>query len=228
MIQALVVFLIVTTDSQFMPPQSFPYPFQQQGQPSPQMMHMPNGSPSMQMANGGPMMQPPNGGHMMQMPNGGPIMSHGPVMMPHLPRLPGMLPSPMHMPMTLPMNGGRLPMVVMPHHSKKADKHRRKRRKPKRKRVNMESSSSEGSCSESVDYRRSRNKVASSSRNSKRREVLTPVVSYVTKDGYVVFQKKIKKERARDWLEMTKGDDDRHDSRQFKEKIRIRDHDHQR
>ncbi|KAJ8724680.1 hypothetical protein PYW08_016154 [Mythimna loreyi] len=227
-VQWLAVLLMMTTNSQFMPPPSFPYPFQQ-GQPGAQMMHnMPNGSPAMQMPNGGHMMQPASGGPMMQMPNGAQLMQmpQGPIMMPHLPRLPGMSANPMQMPMPLPMNGGRLPMVIMPHHSKKADRPRRKKRKPKRKRINMESSSSEDSCSESVDYRRSRNKVKSSLRKSNKREVLTPVVSYVTKDGYVVYQKKIKKDKARDWLEMTKGDDDRHDSRQFKDKIKIRDHDH--
>lgn len=173
------------------------------------------------------MMQPPSSGTMMQIPNGGQVMQmpNSPLMMPHMPRLPGMPSGPMPMPMAFPINGGRLPMVVMPHHSKKADKPRRKNRRPKRKRINMESSSSEGSCSESADYRRSRNKVRASSNNSKRREVLTPVVSYVTKDGFVVYQKKIKKDKARDWLAMTKGDDD-HDSREFKDKIRIRDRDH--
>ena len=174
------------------------------------------------------MMQAPNGGQPMQMPHGGQMMQmpNPPVMMPHMPRLPGMPSGPMPMPMAFPMNGGRLPMVVMPHRSRKAEKSRRKSRKSKRKRINMDSSSSEGSCSESAEYRRSnRNKVRSSSRNGKKREreVLTPVVSYVTKDGYVVYQKKIKKDKARDWLEMTKGDDD-HYSRD--EKIRIRDHDH--
>lgn len=215
--QSLAMLLIATSTSQFMSPPSFPYPFQQ-GPPA-QMMHMPNNPPMMQMSNGGPMMQIPNGAQVMQMPPGS-------IMMPNMPRLPGMSSAPMHMPMAFPMNGGRLPMVVMPHHSKKADKPRRKSRKPKRKRINKESSSSESSCSESVDYRRSRTKVRSHSKNSKKHEVLTPVVSYVTKDGFVVYQKKIKKDKARDWLEMTKGDDDSHDKRENKEKIRLRDHDH--
>lgn len=33
---------------------------------------------------------------------------------------------------------------------------------------------------------------------------MTPVISYVTKDGYVVYQKKVKKDKAKDWLELGK------------------------
>nr|XP_021193126.2 protein diaphanous homolog 1 [Helicoverpa armigera] len=197
--QFLVLLFIAVTGSQFAPPAPFPYPFQQ-GQPPMHMMPMPNSQPMMQMPNG----------QMMQMPN-------APPMMPHMPRLPGMPSGPMPVPMAFPMNGGRLPMVVTPHHSKKADKPRKSKRKPKRKRVNMESSSSEGSCSESAEYR-SRNNLRSSKK--KRREVLTPVVSYVTKEGYVVYQKKIKKDKAKDWLEMAKGE---HESEEYKDKIRFKD-----
>lgn len=42
----------------------------------------------------------------------------------------------------------------------------------------------------------------------KRHQVLTPVVSYVTKDGYVIYQKKIKKDLAKDWLDMDKAKPD--------------------
>lgn len=218
--QSLLLHLIAATTSQYMPPPSpYPYPYNHGPQQMPmmqmpngqQMMQMPPGPQMMQMPGGPQMMQMPSGPQMMQMPNGAPMMPmpNGPhmmqmpnalPMMPHMPRMPGM-PPPMHLPMSLPMNGGRMPMMVMPHYSKKADKPRRKSRKPKRKRINMASSSSEGSCSQSEEYR-SKNALRS---GKKRGGVLTPVVSYVTKDGYVVYQKKIKKDKAKDWLELSKG-----------------------
>ncbi|XP_050562699.1 uncharacterized protein LOC118269880 [Spodoptera frugiperda] len=205
--QWVIVLLIGSTASQVMPQAPFPYPYQQ-GQPPMQMLTAPNGHPPMQGAHPGP----------MPMPNGGPMQM--PLMMPHMPRLPGMPSAPMPFPMQFPIHGGRLPMVVSPHHSKKADRPRRKSHKNKRKRISMDSSSSEGSCSQSAEFR-SRNKLRTSKK--KKHQVLTPVVSYVTKDGYVVYQKKIKKDKAKDWLEMTKGE---HDSEEDKIRFKPRDHDH--
>jgi hypothetical protein len=37
-----------------------------------------------------------------------------------------------------------------------------------------------------------------------RKEVLTPVLQYVTKDGYVIYEKKISKDEAKDWLNVKK------------------------
>ncbi|KAH9637068.1 hypothetical protein HF086_013884 [Spodoptera exigua] len=202
--QWIVVLLIASTWAQVMPQAPFPYPYQQ-GQPMMQMLGVPNGQSPMQMAHPGS----------MPMANG-PM----PLMMPHMPRLPGMPSGPPPFPMQFPIQGGRLPMVVAPHHSKKADRPRKKGHKNKRKRVNMDSSSSDGSCSESAEFR-SKNKLRS--KKKRKHEVLTPVVSYVTKDGYVVYQKKIKKDKAKDWLEMTKGE---HDSDEDTIRFKPRDHDH--
>ncbi|XP_063367263.1 uncharacterized protein LOC134655726 [Cydia amplana] len=130
----------------------------------------------------------------------------------------GMPPMPMQMPIVGPP---QLPSVVMPYHSRTADKFREKPRKPKKsrklkkkkqkkKRYESESDSSgsddsrsmSGSESLEISLTRRANKD-----HKRRREVLTPVVSYVTNDGYVVYQKKIKKDRAKDWLELGKNSD---------------------
>ncbi|XP_028179105.1 putative proline-rich receptor-like protein kinase PERK11 [Ostrinia furnacalis] len=37
-----------------------------------------------------------------------------------------------------------------------------------------------------------------------RRDLLTPVLQYVTKDGYVIYEKKISKDEAKDWLSLKK------------------------
>ncbi|CAH3932602.1 unnamed protein product [Pieris brassicae] len=39
-------------------------------------------------------------------------------------------------------------------------------------------------------------------RRHQRQELLTPVLQYVTKDGYVIFEKKISKGEAKDWLKV--------------------------
>ncbi|XP_038221647.1 WW domain-binding protein 11-like [Zerene cesonia] len=39
-------------------------------------------------------------------------------------------------------------------------------------------------------------------RRHQRQELLTPVLQYVTKDGYVIFEKKITKGEAKDWLKV--------------------------
>ncbi|XP_075976434.1 uncharacterized protein LOC142976766 [Anticarsia gemmatalis] len=138
-----------------------------------------------------------------------PVMSHP--MMPNMPHLPGMQPPmPMGQPMSLPMNGGRLPMVVMPHHTKRMDnkrhkKRRSKKRSHKRPRVRF-SGSSEDSCDSDSDFEfKTKNDLRTPTNPKARRQVLTPVVSYVTKEGYVVYEKKIKRDKAKDWLEMTQG-----------------------
>ncbi|XP_063394587.1 uncharacterized protein LOC134679561 [Cydia fagiglandana] len=126
----------------------------------------------------------------------------------------GMPPMPMQMPIVGPP---QLPSVVMPYHSRTADKFREKPRKPKRPKKkkkpkknryesesHSDSSDDSGSTSgsESLEINHTRR-----SNHKRRREVLTPVVSYVTNDGYVIYQKKIKKDRAKDWLELGKNSD---------------------
>lgn len=145
-------------------------------------------------------------------------------MMPSMAPLPPMPPQPFlpggmggAIPMHYPMQQ-KMPMVVMPYYSKSADKDqnkiKRKKRRPKK--IHYDDSSSDyddsGSASDEFNLR--------AKHKTKRRQVLTPVVSYVTKDGYVVYQKKIKKDKARDWLEMSKRAkesqemDDREDDRE--------------
>ncbi|XP_045768054.1 uncharacterized protein LOC123869251 isoform X2 [Maniola jurtina] len=112
-----------------------------------------------------------------------------------------MMPSPMQMP-GFPQQ--RLPVMVMPFHSKVADRKymRRKKRKPKKIYADSESTScsdSESSSSSNEHFRSQKH-----SHRKKKRQVLTPVISYVTRNGRVVYQKKIKKENAGDWLEIGK------------------------
>lgn len=112
--------------------------------------------------------------------------------------------SPMIMPPSMQMSPypqQRLPVMVMPYHSKAADKKylKRKNRKPKYY-EDSESYSDSESCSSSNEYLRSHKR----GHRKKKRQVLTPVISYVTRNGRVVYQKKIKKENAGDWLEIVK------------------------
>ncbi|KAJ0177543.1 hypothetical protein K1T71_006416 [Dendrolimus kikuchii] len=113
-------------------------------------------------------------------------------------QMPGSVPMPMSMPFAVQQP--RVPLVVMPYHSKKrnqAKRIRKKRKRPSKKYIYDDSSSESDSDSSSGDF-----DFRAKSKRGKKRQVLTPVVSYVTKDGYVVYQKKIKREKARDWLEM--------------------------
>ncbi|CAB3226867.1 unnamed protein product [Arctia plantaginis] len=145
----------------------------------------------------------------IQMPQGGmPLM-------PNMPHMPGM-----HMSgMQSPLNGGRLPMVVMPHYTKKNEKRRKQKKTRRRNRKHSKgSSSSEESCSSEEMKFRNNNDLRSP--KNKRQEILTPVVSYVTKDGYVIYQKKIKKEKAKDWLELSKD----HSDEYFEKTSRNRKH----
>ncbi|KAF9408750.1 hypothetical protein HW555_011667 [Spodoptera exigua] len=187
--QWIVVLLIASTWAQVMPQAPFPYPYQQ-GQPMMQMLGVPNGQSPMQMAHPGS----------MPMANG-PM----PLMMPHMPRLPGMPSGPPPFPMQFPIQGGKAA------HGSGTTSLEESR---------QTSEKGDGSCSESAEFR-SKNKLRS--KKKRKHEVLTPVVSYVTKDGYVVYQKKIKKDKAKDWLEMTKGE---HDSDEDTIRFKPRDHDH--
>lgn len=138
------------------------------------------------------------------------------------------MPMGMHMPggmaMAMPNMGmqPKMPVVVMPYHSKNQDKKnknkkRKKKRHPKKYTYKSESCSSDDSVS-SDDTDSSNERPSNWKRfiraghksrpqeyrekHKRRREVLTPVISYVTKDGYVVYQKKVKKDKAKDWLDI--------------------------
>ncbi|XP_072949840.1 uncharacterized protein [Epargyreus clarus] len=43
-------------------------------------------------------------------------------------------------------------------------------------------------------------------KHNQRRQLLTPVLQYVTKDGYVIFEKKISKNEAKDWMNVKKDE----------------------
>ncbi|XP_063826964.1 uncharacterized protein LOC135076426 [Ostrinia nubilalis] len=132
----------------------------------------------------------------------GPVPAPMPLPMPlGMPAGPMPAPMPMPMPMPLPLPQPRLPVVVMPYYSKAKKRRPAKRyrkRRPRRKYVSSscESSDTDVSSSSDIDFR-------ASQRRS--RQVLTPVVSYMTKNGYVVYQKKIKNEKAKDWLRTNGG-----------------------
>lgn len=136
----------------------------------------------------------------------------------------------------------KLPVIVMPFYSpdpvhKKDNNDRRK--KPKKK-----DSSESGSCSD-YDYsdssggdgpnssgfwrpgkigkkrrghkrilRRSGGGISRHSR--KHKDLLTPMIQYVTKDGYVIFEKEISKGEAKDWLSK-KGERENEKGVSFKE-----------
>ncbi|CAK1543741.1 unnamed protein product [Leptosia nina] len=123
---------------------------------------------------------------MLQMPSGAISMAPNPSMA---------LNSPFQIPQP------RLPVMVMPYHSKASDKKYKKRKRIKNKHKESSSSSSSDSHSSSKEYvMRSKKK----HRKKQKRQVLTPVISYVTRNGDIVYQKKVKKEKAGDWLELGK------------------------
>ncbi|CAH2085925.1 unnamed protein product [Euphydryas editha] len=125
------------------------------------------------------------------------------------PPMPGAMPVPMgsvgpsmmmpSMQMQQPFLQRRLPIMVSPYHSKALDKKymKRKKRRPRKYYSESESSSNSDSRSDSREYLRK-----PKHNRKKKRQVLTPVISYVTRNGQVVYQKKIKKKNAGDWLEM--------------------------
>lgn len=147
-----------------------------------------------------PMPFPPG---MLPMP---PANAPGQMTMPGPIQMPGPIPMPGAMPMPLQVPGQKLPIVVMPYYSKaKKYPRRHKKRRRAQKFYYKSSSSSESDSSDTESSDSSSELGRSGKHDGRRRQVLTPVVSYVTKDGYVVYQKKIKKEKARDWLTLDKG-----------------------
>ncbi|KAG7310209.1 hypothetical protein JYU34_004763 [Plutella xylostella] len=111
------------------------------------------------------------------------------------------------------MGGSKMPMVMMPIPSnnhiriEKRERTKRRHRRHKSKKSKRDKDSWESDES-SEKYRRSSDRIKKNMNrklSGKSRQDLTPVVSYVTKDGYVVYQKKIQKEQASDWLDMGKN-----------------------
>ncbi|XP_045496833.1 uncharacterized protein LOC123695138 [Colias croceus] len=119
-----------------------------------------------------------------------------------MPMMPGQ-PMPLHAP--YPVGQQRMPLVVMPYHSKAADRKYKRRRRPKKKYYKDSSSSSSSSESSSSSKEDLRSRKKKNKHKRKQRQVLTPVISYMTRNGDVVYQKKIKKDNARDWLELSQS-----------------------
>ncbi|XP_063540087.1 swi5-dependent recombination DNA repair protein 1 homolog [Cydia strobilella] len=168
------------------------------------------------------------------MPMGMPPMPMGmspPLPMGPMPMgLPGM---PMGMPMLGGPPQAKLPVIVMPFYSpdpayKDPRKDPRKPSEPYKKKVKIikksrhhhnsddsswETDSSESSDTDSSDYDRKRwnwkNRRSmrrhKKIRHARKQEYLTPVLQYVSKDGFVVFEKSISKGEAKDWLGDNKG-----------------------
>lgn len=143
--------------------------------------------------------------------------------------MPGMIPGPIPMPMApmAPMPaqppGQKLPVVVMPYYSPDTKNHKKRKTNRKRRPKHFYSSDEDSSdtdtssddssdrSSESGWWRRPRNGRRSNRHKSKRRrhqnkDLLTPVLQYVTKDGYVIFEKQISKGEATNWLGSKKTD----------------------
>jgi hypothetical protein len=141
----------------------------------------------------------------MPFPSGSMPFPSGPMAFP--PPMPGMMPSPMHLPGPIPIPQPKLPVVVMPYYSKNKKGSAKKHKKRRRLKIYSDSSSSDSGSSDSSSsaefkYRATKREKSFRSGKNRRRQVLTPVVSYVTKEGYVVYQKKIKKDKAKDWLQI--------------------------
>ncbi|XP_075976510.1 uncharacterized protein LOC142976824 [Anticarsia gemmatalis] len=211
-------------DSDYLTPP--PYPYYQSPPPEdmPPPMPMPPfpGMPGFPMPGGMPPMPPGMGPPGMGPPGMSPMGPHngGP---PGPPGMPGM-PGPMPMPMPIPVVGGpphKLPVIVMPFYS--PDRSRsRPPRPPRRKKPHPhyhhdypeESTESDDESDTEGDgwwkgHKRRHKKYGISRRfnrdqairkKKKKADLLTPVLQYVTKDGYVIFEKKITKSEAKDWL----------------------------
>lgn len=135
---------------------------------------------------------------------------------------PGMVMPPMG---PMPIAGAppqKMPVIVMPFYSpdpvqRKNDKDKKK--KPKKKDSDDSESCSDDSSDESSGFwrpgkflRKRRGHKRSHSRfgggfrrnNDDNAELLTPMIQYVTKDGYVIYEKEISKGEAKSWLRKNK------------------------
>lgn len=167
----------------------------------------------------------------VQMQGGFPGISRG---MPGPP--PGAMPMPMPMPMLPPPSPAqKLPVIVMPFYSqdtsaKTPQAHKRVMGHKKHKKSHMkkrskhhysdedsiDTDSSDDDSSANVGWwknsRQSRRSNHHKSKKHKHRqqELLRPVLQYVTKDGYVIYEKQISKGEAKSWLgsKNTDGNED--------------------
>ncbi|CAH0398981.1 unnamed protein product [Chilo suppressalis] len=165
-------------------------------------------------------LQNPMGGQMMPMPVLPPGLPSGPM------PVPMSMPMPM-MPMPMPAMGPtpKVPVIVMPFYSPDpAHKIPPGKRPhfPKRHYYSDTSSDTDRSSDTSSDSshenrgwwrgnrgfrrngRRFNRKHKAKRMRYNRRALLTPVLQYVTKDGYVIYEKKITKDEAKDWLSVRK------------------------
>lgn len=187
---------------------------------------------------------PPGSGPMPVpgLPGPGPIPMPGPGPMP----MPGLGPMPMPMAMPPPGPAHKLPVIVMPFYS--PDPSYKNKKRPPRILDHESSSDTSGDSSSSVSREWWRGRRARSGRRSnirrrsgrgfrknrkhrtiKRRHnkgnILTPILQYVTKDGYVIFEKKISNNEATDWLSVKKeggekgGEPELADNRDFNRNI---------
>lgn len=152
---------------------------------------------------------------------------------PGMPPIPG-LPGPFPIPMPGAGPAHKLPVIVMPFYSPDPSFKKTRIQKRKHRKILPidESSDTDTSLDSSTDsstedgwwrgsrgFRRSntepnrglnrRPNRRSNHRHKPRhhhnkKDLLTPVLQYVTKDGYVIFEKEISKNEAKDWLSMRK------------------------
>lgn len=140
--------------------------------------------------------------------------------------LPGPMPMPMPMPLPPPVPGMKLPVIVMPFYAPDQNT------KPPTNYDMHDTSSSDADTDSSSDtegmnsdngwWRRKHRlrthgkkgkhfrrmfKTSKRSRHGIRRRnknLVTPILQYVTKDGYVIYQKKISSPEAKEWLNLNK------------------------
>lgn len=147
---------------------------------------------------------------------------------------------PMPMPMPLPQSPAhKLPVIVMPFYSQdtsdkvpqipqrqKHKKHRKNYTKKRPKQYYSDEDSTDTDTSEddnsdsssnvgwwkNLRHGRRSNRHKSNRRKHKKQELLTPVLQYVTKDGYVIYEKQISKGEAKGWLGNKNGNGNEEDT----------------
>ncbi|XP_052749544.1 WW domain-binding protein 11-like [Galleria mellonella] len=158
----------------------------------------------------------------------------GPLPVPVPPGIPGPMPIPMPMAMVPPGPAHKLPVIVMPFYSPDHSYQKPPIRRPSKRIIEIHTrrpfysdtssdtdadneSASDTSSDTSSDgrgwwkgkgWRRSGRRLNKRHRPRRkkhaRKDLLTPILQYVTKDGYVIFEKKITKDEAKDWLSVKK------------------------
>ncbi|XP_041989189.1 uncharacterized protein LOC121740523 [Aricia agestis] len=139
-----------------------------------------------------------------------------PQLMQQFPAMPGL---------AAPMMPQKLPVVVMPYYSpvstKKEPERRRHSRNGRRMYVSDETSDvdSNGSLSEEDARYNTRRHHREKRRKLKlKKQMLTPLLQYVTKDGYVIYEKKISNGEAKKWLSKDENNDDHNNEKDSQER----------